>query len=111
MTLEQSFRAGQHFRQTLVARAGNAQRTRKGLEKCFNLVVIGTAIHRLQVYVRASAARKALKEIVNKFRLQIADEAHAEFCVYDASCASAQVNRSKTESFVHRHQKISGAKN
>ena len=47
----------------LVARAGHTQGARKGLEDGFYLVVVGAAIHGLDMHVGACTTRKALKEI------------------------------------------------
>ena len=64
----------QHFAQLLVARAGDAQRAREGLEDGFDLVVVGAAVHGLDVDVGAGAAGEAFEEVGDQFGLQIADE-------------------------------------
>src|SRR5271155_3517070 len=59
--------------------------------------------------IGASASGKALKEIFNKLRLQIADQARLHFCVDHRCDAAAQVDGRDAERFIHRHQKISGS--
>ena len=103
------FGGWQHLAQLLVARAGDAQRPRKGLEDGFDLVMVRAAVHRFDVHVGARAAREALKEIGDQFGLQIAHQPRAHLGVDGEGRAAAQVHGCNGQRFIHRHQKVSGA--
>ena len=108
---KQSLGGGQHLAQLLVARAGYAQRARKGFEDGLDLVVIRAAVHGLHVDVGASAAREALKEIRDQLGLQIADQPRAHLGFDGEGRAAAQIDGGDGEGFVHGHEEVAGAQN
>ena len=61
--------------------------------------------------VGARSAGEPFEEIVYQFRLKIADHASSNFGIDHSRSASAEIYRSKTQRFVHRHQEVSGAQN
>ena len=100
---------GKHLAELLVSGAGYAEGAGEGFEDGFDLVVVGAAIHGLDVDVGARAAGKALEEVCHQFGLQIADEARAHFCVHSEVRPAAQVNGRDGEGLVHGHDEIAGA--
>ena len=71
----------------------------------------GAAIEHAGMHAGARASRKAIKEIVNQFGLQIADQAGANFGVHGRGGTAAKIYRCQAESFIHRHHEIAGAQN
>src|SRR5262249_38682318 len=63
----------------------------------------------LNVNICPSPAREALEEIVGQLRLEIANQAGANLCVYHRNRSSAQINRGHSQGFIHSHQEVSGA--
>jgi hypothetical protein len=57
------------------------------------------------------AAGKALEEIVYQLHLQISDTRRTNFGIDNRRSAPTEINRGKTERFVHRHDKVTGAQN
>ena len=100
---------GSIFASCLSRAAGHSQCAGEGLEKSFDLVVIGAAVHRFQVNVGAGAASESFEEVVDKLGLQIAHQTRANFGVDDAGCAPAEVDGGDAERFVHRHEEVAGA--
>jgi hypothetical protein len=58
------------------------------------------------VNVGAGAPRKSVEEVVNEFGLQIAYETRTNFRVNDNGSASAEVDGSNAERFVHGHEEV-----
>src|SRR5437660_4199497 len=50
---------------------------------------------------------EALKKIIDKFGLQIADQPHLDCCVYHRSRTSAEVYGCKAQGLVHGHEEVS----
>src|SRR6476646_5907994 len=96
--------------QTLIARDGEAQSSREGLEHGFDLMMGRTAVEGAQVNVGAGGLRESLKEILGELGLKIADKFRGDLSVADAVGTSAEVDRGGCESFVHGHQEIARAK-
>ena len=92
-----------------VARAGEAQSPRESLEEGFDLVVVRPAVHGLDVDVGAGAAGEAFEEVLDKFGLQIADQARANFGFDVMGRAAAEVDSGEAEGLVHGHEEIAGA--
>ena len=59
--------------------------------------------------IRARAAGKALEEIIDQFRLEIADSSRSHPSLDDGHRAAAEVHGREAKGFVHGHQKISGS--
>jgi len=53
--------------------------------------------------------REPLEKIFGQFGLEIADAFCGDFRLEDAERSAAKIDRGSGKSFVHRHQKISGA--
>src|SRR5436305_127565 len=71
--------------------------------------MVGSPIDSLEMDVGARAASKAVKKVVDKFRLQITHEPRFYPCVYHRGGASAEVDCGQAQSLIHWHQEISGA--
>src|SRR5215813_10850505 len=61
------------------------------------------------MHVGPGAARKTFKEIVDQLGLQVAHQAAAHLRLHHGGGASTEINRRKSKSFIHGHQKITGA--
>jgi hypothetical protein len=59
--------------------------------------------------IRPRAARKAFKEVADKFRLQIAHQPVPHLCIDNGNGPTAEVNSGQPQRLVHRHHKISGS--
>src|SRR5882724_3826370 len=69
----------------------------------------GTPVEGTQVHVGAGGLREALKEILDKLDLKIADALRCDFRVYDAKGPAAEIDGGGSKSLVHGHEEISGA--
>jgi hypothetical protein len=54
-------------------------------------------------------ARKAFIEIVDQFRLQIANSRRSHFGLNHRNRAASEIHRCQAESFIHGHQKIASS--
>src|ERR1044071_4384985 len=73
--------------------------------------MIRTSVKDSCMNVRLRATSEAIKEVGNKFGLQITDQVHANFCVDYSSGTSRKIYGRDAQCFVHGHDKISGAQN
>jgi hypothetical protein len=91
---QQALGGGKHAGELLIARTGYAQGAGEGFEDGLDLVMIGAAIHGLDVHVGAGSAGEAFKEVGDKLGLQVADETGTDLCIDSEGSAAAQVDGS-----------------
>src|SRR6266852_7580571 len=63
------------------------------------------------MHIGARGLREALKKILNKFGLKIADAPGGESGFHNAKRATAKIDVRGGQRFVHGHQKVSGTQN
>src|SRR5581483_5392836 len=73
--------------------------------------MIGSSVKDACVHVGVGAARESVEEVGNQLRLQVSDDAYANFGFDYSCCATREIHGSDAKSFIHRHYEISSAKN
>src|SRR5690606_25916292 len=73
-----------------------------------NPMMTRASVHHLHVHVRTGTLREPFEEILQQFRLQVADEADTQAEIDDGVGASAEVHGGDAERLVHRHQEVPG---
>src|SRR5258708_19482840 len=68
-------------------------------------------VQRTQMHVRFRGLREALEKILHQLDLKIADALCRNLRIHDTIGPAAEIHRSRTHSFVHKHQDQSGAQN
>src|SRR5690349_9420718 len=91
--LQQAFRRRQHRRHPPVARARGPQRSRERLEARLDMVVRRAAVEHLEVDVGPRPLREPVEEVVNQFRLEVADLADPQLEIDGRVNASAKIDR------------------
>ncbi len=71
----------------------------------------GTPIHHAHVDIGTRSAGKALEEIGDQFRLQVADAGCANLRLHDGDSAAAEIYRCQAQGFVHGHKKVARPQN
>src|SRR5439155_11250468 len=102
---------GENVLEATVAADGETQRSGESFEQGFDLMMRGAPIKAAQMNVGAGGLCKSLEKIFEQLDGKVADAIGFDLCVDNAMRAAADVDCGGGESFVHRHQEISGAKN
>src|SRR5882672_52389 len=73
--------------------------------------MIRPALQHARVHIGPSPARKALKKVVDEFRLQITDQTVTDLSIHDRNSPAAKIDGSQTQSLVHRHNEVPSPQN
>jgi hypothetical protein len=74
-------------------------------------MVAGAAVKNARVNIGTRGSGETLKKIAHQFDLKISNPRRANFGVDNRDRASAEIDSGQAESFVHRHEEITGSQN